>query len=222
LDCLPQVRGGFGSSTTSRRKTSHHPSMGSPLRRLLRLHQCCPTLIKWPPGADGASNLVRRAWTSEGHGVLQATWLSPLFYAIDPDNLSGLDSSKKAGPSIPRRLLRPREGTQRPTTDYVDHTTSWERDLLHTTSPRLPGGPSAGTVRWAHPMSAGQSRVRSVTDRKLKLECKIYLNRNALIQVRNTKCGSNLAQDRYISRSGKNTTRRYKSKYNKCARDEVK
>jgi hypothetical protein len=42
------------------------------------------------------------------------------------------------------------------------------RSLLKTCtqefSPRLPGGPSAGTVRWALPMSAGTSRVRNVTD----------------------------------------------------------
>jgi hypothetical protein len=85
------------------------------------------------------------------------------------------------------------------------------RSLLKTCtqelSLRLPGGPSAGSVRWALRTSAGRSRVRNATVRKIKLVYKIYLNRKTVKQVRNTKCGSNLAQSKYTSRSGKNARR---------------
>jgi hypothetical protein len=67
LDRLLQVGGIFGSSTTSQRRTSQHPSKGSHPGRLLRFHQRRTTLIKWPPRPDGASILVGRARALEGH-----------------------------------------------------------------------------------------------------------------------------------------------------------
>jgi hypothetical protein len=85
------------------------------------------------------------------------------------------------------------------------------RSLLKTytqeLSLRLPGGPCAGSVRWALPTSARRSWIRNATVRKIKIVYKIYLNRKTLKQVRNTKCGSNLAQSKYTSRLGKNAKR---------------
>jgi hypothetical protein len=75
------VGGGFGSSTTSRRRTSHRPLKSTRLPRLLGLHQRCTTLTKRPPGPNGASNLVERAQALEVQGSLQATRLSPPFCA---------------------------------------------------------------------------------------------------------------------------------------------
>jgi hypothetical protein len=100
LDHLPQVGVGFGSSTTSWRRTSHHPSKGSSLRWLLRLHQWRSTLIKQPPGPECASNFVGRAQASDEHGALQATWFSPPFFAFNlVGHRKGTESSKLPNPS---------------------------------------------------------------------------------------------------------------------------
>jgi hypothetical protein len=81
LDRLLQVKGGFGSSTSSWRRTSQHPLKGSCSPRLLGLHQQRHTFTKWPPRPDGTSILVGRAGHRKGMSPpsypAQSTLLTP-------------------------------------------------------------------------------------------------------------------------------------------------
>jgi hypothetical protein len=94
LDHLLQVGGGFGSSTSSRRRTSQHLSNGSRPCRLLGLHQQCHTFTKWPSRPDGASILVGRSRASEGHKSSKLPSSAHPFFACI---LVGHESSKLPG-----------------------------------------------------------------------------------------------------------------------------
>jgi hypothetical protein len=67
LDRLLQVGGGFGSSTSSRRRTNQHLSNGSHPRRILRLYQQRHTFTKRLPRPDDNSIMVGQARALEGH-----------------------------------------------------------------------------------------------------------------------------------------------------------
>jgi hypothetical protein len=129
LDRLLQVGGEFGSSATSRRRTSQHPSKGSCPRQLLGLQQRRHTFTKRPPRLDGTSILVGQARALEWH---ESSKLPSLAHLFAPSTTTTCrHRSKKAGLSTPRRLLRYRQGTRRPAADYFDYTTTRERDSHH-------------------------------------------------------------------------------------------
>jgi hypothetical protein len=137
LDRLPQVGGGFGSSTTSQRRTSQHPSKGSrPANYLDLMNDALPLsnshrgLVAPPSWSGGPEHWkgtsppsyptqltflrLQLCWTGPGIGrarVLQATRFSPPFCA---SNLVGW-----------ARVLEGHESSKLPGLSYLSAPPSW-------------------------------------------------------------------------------------------------